>query len=274
VSAYCFPSVKTYVTQDAFQTSPRKLLNNTSRCIWAYSTPQFKAPVSDSLVYCIAFDPSSDASSSPHLGGFFEGMRSLRDSRLYSSTDFFENERNYVDLGIGKDARGLVGIGGVQKYIVTALKPGSFFTDPNQPDVSHGDEMILYVTEDGQTWSRALFPHGHGLRQNAYTIVESTSHSILVDVLTDTDSASGTLFTSNSNGTYFVRSLEHTNRNSLGIVDFEKLENVEGVALANVVSNWEDVEGSRGAEKRLKTKITFDDGKFTERIVGGSLVRN
>jgi hypothetical protein len=258
VCAYRFASEKTYVTQDAFQTTPRKLLDNTSRCIWAHSTPQFNAPVADSLVYCIAFDPSSDSSS--NFGGFLQGLRNLRDSRLYSSTDFFASERNYVDLGIGKDARGLVGIGGVQKYIVTALKPGSVFADPDRPDVA-GDEMILYVTEDGQTWSRALFPHGHGLKENAYTIVESTSHSILVDVLTDTASATGTLFTSNSNGTYFVRALEHTNRNSMGIVDFEKLENVEGVAIANVVGNWEDVQGSQG-EKRLKTKITFDDGVF------------
>jgi hypothetical protein len=189
-------------------------------------------------------------------------MRSLRDSRLYSSTDFFVSERTFVDLGIGKDARGVVGIGGVQKYLVTALKPASLFVDPDKPDASHGDEMILYVTEDGQTWSRALFPHGHGLRENAYTIVESTTHSIMVDVLSDPASSTGTLFTSNSNGSYFVRSLEHTNRNSMGFVDFEKLESVEGVALVNVVSNWEDIQGSQGAEKRLNTKITFDDGMW------------
>ena len=113
--------------------------------------------------------------------------------------------------------------------------------------------MLLYVTSDTQTWDRAQFPHGHGLKENAYTIVESTKHSILVDVLTDPASVSGTLFTSDSSGTNFVRSLEHTNRNAAGIVDFESLENIEGVAIANIVSNPEEVQGKR-EEKRLQNE--------------------
>lgn len=180
-------------------------------------------------------------------------MRSLKESRLYSSEDFFEKDRSFVDLGIGKEARGIVGIGSVSKYLVIALKPingGS-----NEPS---GNEMILYVTENSQIWSRALFPHGSGLKESAYTIVESTPHSILVDVDSSTSSITGTLFTSNSNGTYFVKSLDHTNRNSNGIVDFEKLVGVEGVAMVNTVTNFEEAE--RGEERLLKTRITFDDG--------------
>jgi len=160
-------------------------------------------------------------------------------------------------LGIGKEARGIVGIGGVQKYLVTALKPMSGSGSSNG---GNGGEMLLYVSEDGLNWSRAQFPHGHGLTENAYTIVESTSHSLLIDVNSSPTSSSGTLFTSNSNGTYFVRSLEGTNRNKMGIVDFEKVLGVEGVAVINTVSNMEGVEA--GQEKELKTKITFDDGQF------------
>jgi hypothetical protein len=44
----------------------------------------------------------------------------------------------------------------------------------------------------------------------------------------------------------------------MGYVDYEKLYAVDGVGLANVVSNTKDVEG-RGARKQLKTAITFDD---------------
>jgi hypothetical protein len=44
----------------------------------------------------------------------------------------------------------------------------------------------------------------------------------------------------------------------MGYVDYEKLYGVDGVGLANVVSNAEDVEG-RGARKQLKKMITFDD---------------
>ncbi|EDR01672.1 uncharacterized protein LACBIDRAFT_333092 [Laccaria bicolor S238N-H82] len=57
---------------------------------------------------------------------------------------------------------------------------------------------------------------------------------------------------------FFVESLKDTNRNDMGYVDYEKLYGVDGVGLANVVSNAKDVEG-RGARKQL-TMITFDDG--------------
>jgi len=71
----------------------------------------------------------------------------------------------------------------------------------------------------------------------------------------------GTLFTSNSNGSYFTRSLENTNRNDNGIVDFEKVQNIEGILLANIVTNHEDVTANpRTAEKQIESRISFDDG--------------
>ncbi|SCV67566.1 BQ2448_5177 [Microbotryum intermedium] len=242
---------ETFYTQDAFASTPHLLLKYTSRCIFAHDKKEYSKGVLDELVYCVAFEPPSDQSSKETLVAMQGGTRTLRESRLYSSKDFFQTDRIFVDLGIGKEARGVVGIGGVQKYLVCALKPSA------DSDGS-GGEMVLYVTENGDQWSRALFPHGHGLKENAYTIVESTTHSILVDVNSNPLSSSGTLFTSNSNGTLFVRSLEHTNRNKMGIVDFEKLVSVEGVAIVNTVSNPEGVEA--GEEKSLKTRITFDDG--------------
>ena len=121
--------------------------------------------------------------------------------------------------------------------------------------------MLLYVTVDTNTWAKAQFPHASSakLRENAYTIVESTTHSLAVDVVLQDKSSIGTMFVSNSNGTFFVESLKDTNRNDMGYVDYEKLYGVDGVGLANVVSNAKDVEG-RGAQKQLKTMITFDDG--------------
>jgi hypothetical protein len=56
----------------------------------------------------------------------------------------------------------------------------------------------------------------------------------------------------------FVESLKDTNRKDTGYVDYEKLYGVDEVCLANV-SNTKDVEG-RGAQKQVKTMITFDDG--------------
>lgn len=258
---------QTWVTQDAFSKPPKKLLDHTSKCIWAHSTKKFVSTAPDPLVFCIAYDTiaSSAASSSSigttlksAFGDWLAQAKSVRDSRLYSSNDFFVKDKKVVDLGVGtRDSRGLVGMGAVQKYIVAAVKPTNIFAEPGQSG-DGSDEMLLFVTEDGSTWSRAKFPHGSGLKENAYTIVESTPHSIVVDVLTDPMASSGTLFTSNSNGTYFVKSLDHTNRNVMGIVDYEKIVALEGIAVANVISNIEEVEGNI-EEKKVQTKMTFDD---------------
>lgn len=263
--------VQTWVTQDAFGSPPKKILDHTSKCIWAHSTKHFSSPsTDDKLILCIAWEPpasTTGSGDSSTLDRFKQGLvdwlaqaRSVRDSRLYASTDFFDKDKRVVDLGLGiRDSRGLVGMGAVQKYLVAAVKPAAGSDEKAGGGAAAGDEMLLFVSEDGANWSRAMFPHGQGLKENAYTIVESTQHSIIVDVLTDPQAATGTLFTSNSNGTYFVKSLADTNRNSMGIVDYEKLVAVEGVSIANVVLNVEEVE-AKVEPKRVSTRITFDDG--------------
>lgn len=251
-------SAQTFYTKDAFSSAPKHMLSYTSRCLFAHDKAEYAKNVDDSLVYCVAFEPPAKTESTDTLTGalssLFAGMRTLRESRLYSSFDFFDKDTNFVDLGIGKEARGVVGIGGVQKYLVTALKPMSAAGGQDS------SEMVLYVTEDGFTWSRALFPHGHGLKENAYTIVESTEHSILVDVNSSPGSKMGTLFTSNSNGTYFVRSLEHTNRNKMGIVDVSfllfVLQRASGSANALVDAFPSSRSSSESKESPLSTSST------------------
>jgi hypothetical protein len=198
------------------------------------------------LVLCIAFEGSSD-------------VHTLDESRLFSSGDFFKKEKNIVNFGSNnpKAGRGVMALGVVSKFLVCAVR------DLINSPPGQGGELILYVSLDGKTWSHAKFPHASSskLFENAYTIVESTTHSLAVDVLTHTRSTVGTLFVSNSNGTYFVESLKNTNRNNMGFVDFEDIFGVEGVGIANVVENAEDVDG-RGSRKRLGSVITFDDGAF------------
>lgn len=153
----------------------------------------------------------------------------------------------------------MTAVGVVSKFMVAALR------DPT----SKTNELQLQVTLDGHVWHKAHFPHASSstLLENAYTIVESTSHSLGVDVLLHSDAAVGTLFVSNSNGTFFVQSLADTNRNRAGFVDFEELVGIEGVGIANYVKNARAVEGHKSA-KQVRSVISFDDGRSQKRYAG------
>lgn len=242
MSAFLTPYFfQTFYTKETFSDDLKSLLKDTLRCQFAHSTKDFKHDAHSDLIYCVAYDTSSSS-----------GAHDLSSSRLFSSTDFFENKK-VEDLGIGKDSKGVIAFAIVSKYAVVAMKDLSPRTT---------GEMLLYVSVDTKTWAKAHFPHASSakLRENAYTMLESTTHSLAVDVVLQEGVALGTLFVSNSNGTFFVESLKDTNRNTYGYVDYERIYGVEGIGMANVVANAEDVI-VRGLRKRLKTVITFDDGR-------------
>jgi hypothetical protein len=213
-------------------------------CIWAKGHPLFQTgdkTRDEDSVLCIA-------------EGKFSPL--MRDYRLVVSDDFFKSEREPT-MSNAREVRGFLNMASVKGYIVAAAKAVS------------SRELALYVTTDAGTWHRAEFGD-HKIEQDAYTILESTNYSIQVDVMSQRFSEMGALFSSNSNGTYFHRNIEHTNRNIQGLVDFEKIQNIQGIILANAVDNWEDVAKPLStAKKQLKSKISFDDGRTWEGLKAG-----
>lgn len=142
---------------------------------------------------------------------------------------------------------GVLAVSAVGRFIVAAVKPTS------QTD------MTLYVTHDGEHWHETIFPEGAALHEKSFTIIESSNPALLVDVLSGEDAQFGSLYKSNSNGTFFSKSLENTNRNSMGYIDIERIPGVEGILVANQILNPRLVE-SQSVQREVRTLISFDDG--------------
>ncbi|KAF7854714.1 hypothetical protein EAF04_010283 [Stromatinia cepivora] len=233
----------TMYTTNGFVETPKFLRSDTTGCVWAVSTPEFTTGQKDldkDRILCVA-------------KGKYSPWRS--DYRLVISDDFFDSGHDDVqefepELEPGRTVQGIVKIATQKKFLITAA------------GAARTDEMALYVSDDAIKWHRAEFPHEHKLTQEAYTILEGTNYSIQIDVLnTRPLNAMGAMFTSNSNGTYFTRNIEHTNRDTNGMVDFEKIAGVQGIVMVNVVDNFEKVEKSFLETKNIKSKISFDDGR-------------
>ncbi|RWA11921.1 hypothetical protein EKO27_g3215 [Xylaria grammica] len=242
----------TMYTTDGFVSKAKLLRRNTQGCQWAKSSSIFTTGESDldaNRIMCIVR----------------AGTRSPREeNRLYVSDSYFKPldddalDEKEANLNGNRPVQGVVDIAEVKKYLLAAT------SSPNSA------EMALFVTDDTKVWHRAVFPQDHPITENAYTVLESTNYSIQIDVRTSRRMSNpmGTLLTSNSNGTYFTRNVDHTNRNRRASVDFEKVTSIQGVFLVNRVDNWKEVE-KEDTEKKIKTEITFDDGRTFEAIKTG-----
>jgi photosystem II stability/assembly factor-like uncharacterized protein len=242
-------------TIDGFNSKAKPLRTNTAGCWWAKSSDLFTTGADDldkNRILCIVMDDFSPFK---------------QDQRLLISDNFFDTAEGTKDiqefepnLDTNKAVQGIVNVAAVKKYLLVAT------TSMNT------DEMALFVTDDTKSWHRAMFPaphesHDHRLMQEAYTVLESTNYSIQIDVMsTRPSNPMGVLFTSNFNGTFFTENIEHTNRNSHGHVDFEKISGIQGIFMVNKVDNWKEVENKDSKEKKIVTEITFDDGRTFESV--------
>ncbi|KAL9098574.1 MAG: hypothetical protein Q9163_005794 [Psora crenata] len=247
-----FLSCDAFYTLDGFKSKVKELKTSTKACLFARSTPEWGMNVdyghadegtdADDRIVCVV------------SGRYVLFPISSGENRLVVSDDYFEHEEPVLESG--RTLQGVVNIAAVKGVLVAAAS------------AKGTDELALYVTDDAAQWHRAVFPKDHRLEEDAYTILESTNYSIQVDVMTTRSPVKtmGVLFTSNSNGTYFTRNIEHTNRNSNGLVDFEKITGIQGIVLVNVVDNWEDIQESPFSEKKIKSKISFDDGRTFSKL--------
>ncbi|PIA15261.1 Oligoxyloglucan reducing end-specific cellobiohydrolase, partial [Coemansia reversa NRRL 1564] len=236
-------------TRDGFEQAP------VAKCLWARHTKEF-ASMAEEAIFCleIQHDKLPRRSLEGDIAGMLDGLTRRNTVRLVVSEDFFKTQR-VVHFGTGNDGAGgdragggVLAISVVKDYVLVAISH------------AHSDEMDLFVSMDGHVWAESRLPLPPGTKEDAYTILESTKYAVLVDVVAD-DALTGTLFRSNSNGTYYTLALEHTHRSANGLVDVERVHGVEGVMIANQVSNWEKLGGvfsRRRAE--LRSRISFNDG--------------
>lgn len=120
--------------------------------------------------------------------------------------------------------------------------------------------LTLQVSLDGYHFSEGQFPPSMRIENRAYTILESSTDSVFLHVTMNaaTNREWGSIFKSNSNGTYYGLSIEYVNRNTAGYVDFEKMIGLDGIAVINIVSNPNDADIS--GQKKIQTRITHNDG--------------
>ncbi|KAF2088167.1 glycosyl hydrolase [Saccharata proteae CBS 121410] len=233
---------RSWYTTDGFE-NIKLLQDRRKTCVWAKNTDLFTtgdAELDKNRAICVVEGKYSNKQT---------------DYRLIM-TDNFGDSVVEPTVSDGRTVSGFAHLAPAKGYLVAAAK-------------SEGsDEMALYVTDDTKTWHRAQFG-SHKLEENAYTILESTNYSIQVDVMSSRNAAMGNLFTSNSNGTYFTRNIEHTNRDDFGFVDFEKVTGIQGVVIVNTVKNYKNVEDSWLETKEVVSRISFDDGRTFQNLKAG-----
>jgi hypothetical protein len=218
------------------------LRTHTTSCIWSLSSERFEnAPVKE--IMCV---------ESPKKSGL-TSILNPDDLRLVQTEDFFHTEK-MVNFNTGTEVKGVIAVSSISKFIVAVVKPS-----PDKAD------MVFYISVDGEDWHEAVFPEGADLHEKSFTIVESPGASLMVDVLGGGTNQYGSLYKSNSNGIFFIKSLENTNRNTMGFIDFERIQGVEGILIANVIMNPRQVE-AQSAAKEIRTRMSFDDGASWKEI--------
>ncbi|KAI8924010.1 hypothetical protein BC831DRAFT_467920 [Entophlyctis helioformis] len=230
----------TYYTTDSFKTS-KLLLPWTSTCLWAQNIDPANKDL-DSTALCTewpAEEQSGDVANKD-----ISKLRLVKSSKFFAGGDTEILATNIPLLGIAD----------------------TWMLAVSKHDAS-GSNMDLYLSKDAKTVMKASFPDSPS--QQGYTVLESSSSALFVDILSADPHSSlmppfGALYKSDSDGTYFVKSLDHTNRDiARGQVDFERVQApfMDGILIANTVTNWREMADRVDSIKKLATLMSFDNGR-------------
>jgi len=139
-------------------------------------------------------------------------------------------------------------------------------------------EVKLHVSADqGRVFQRALFPYQ--LSERSYRVVDSKEESVFVQVSHGTrDSSSANVYMSGAKGHSYTLSLRSVVKDYRGLSDFEHINGVDGVYIANVIDASEQgaeaallgglssllmgagAEGAEDLKPPTRSKISFDKG--------------
>lgn len=201
-------------------------------CEWGRDA-KFKK-VEKSLIFCQVFENQS--------GNMRLKMARNDKTILQKGDNFFQNSQKLLD--------NVLGFAISENFMVVAVIPQD-----------NHSVLKFVVSVDGNRFSEAQFPPNVNQEAKGFTVLESASGSIFLDISKSTiaNQEWGDLFISNYNGTYYSGGLEGTNRSPEGFVDYERMLGLEGVSIMNQVVNRRDI--SWGGQKKLRTLFSYDDGR-------------
>ncbi|KAI9102556.1 hypothetical protein DFS34DRAFT_398456 [Phlyctochytrium arcticum] len=237
----CFTTA--YYTKDSGKTwTPIDTWAN--KCVWARDVKFDSPEIKEDAVYCVSYKNKNDRTGQEELN-----QRGGRDNTL-----------QLVEISeAGKKKRVVQDQGVAGFYVVNGVMVVAY---------QSGEEVKLRVSLNGNQVVDAKFPPDLQLRPNSYKLLQSTTTGLFVEAEAFSwDSADvGTLFKSNENGTYFSRILDNVNRQENGLVDYERMQGMDGIILTNIVANAGSVHGDFG--KEIQTRISVDDGSTWSKLKG------
>jgi hypothetical protein len=131
---------------------------------------------------------------------------------------------------------------------------------------SRPNEVVLRLSRDGGvTFTDAQMPFK--LKQHAYTVLDTSEDQVFLHVNHhDTGVQFGHVYISDAVGSKYALSLPNNAREPNGKCDFEKVQGLEGIYIANYVDNAQEIE--HWDRDRLATDDTMTDDSMIDKHLG------